>query len=195
MSYTLGEAARATGRNKSTILRAIKAGMMSATRAANGDWAIDAAELGRVYPLLAAATPSATPVTTQRNGSDTGSNNSEAMAQLMARLADKDAVIDDLRRRLDAAEEARLQADAERRQTAERLTALLTISEQRPRNPRPFRARRLGVGGGGGGKHECSGIPEHLTHCGRGKPPCRASLALMKQATAKHAACPTRGTR
>ena len=60
MSYTLGEAARATGRNKSTILRAIKSGMMSATKSANGDWSIDAAELGRVYPLLATASASAT---------------------------------------------------------------------------------------------------------------------------------------
>src|SRR3954453_7268738 len=42
MSYTLGEAAKATGRNKSTILRAIKAGVLSATREAllhgSGRW-------------------------------------------------------------------------------------------------------------------------------------------------------------
>ena len=96
MSYTLGEAAKATGRNKSTILRAIKAGVMSATRdPAGGGWQIDPAELHRVYPAVADATANAT----LRNG--------DAMEELRARLADKDAVIDDLRRRLDVADEER----------------------------------------------------------------------------------------
>jgi hypothetical protein len=135
VSYTLGEAARATGRNKSTILRAIKAGVMSATRSANGDWAIDAAELGRVYPLLAAALPSATPTTTPdatiRNGSGNGHEAErngveiDGTAQLLARLEDAQATIADLRRRLDAEAE-------ERRQTQAKLTALLTDQRSAP---------------------------------------------------------------
>jgi excisionase family DNA binding protein len=52
MSYTLGTAARATGVSKSTIYRAIKAGRMSASRADTGDYAIDPAELHRVFPPL-----------------------------------------------------------------------------------------------------------------------------------------------
>jgi hypothetical protein len=126
MSYTLGEASRATGRNKTTILRAIKAGVMSASRTTNGDWAIDAAELARVYPILAnglaTVTPAATPHATKRNGSDSGSSNGagiDATAQLLARLEDAQATIADLRRRLDAEAE-------ERRQTQARLTAVLT---------------------------------------------------------------------
>ena len=129
MSYTLGEAARVTGRNKSTILRAIKSGMMSATKSANGDWCIDAAELGRVYPLLASSLATATSATTPHatksngfgNGHDAERNGVEidGTAQLLARLADKDAVIEDLRRRLDTEAE-------ERRQTQARLTALLS---------------------------------------------------------------------
>jgi hypothetical protein len=50
MSYTLGTAARATGLSKSTIHRAIKAGRVSAGRSDTGDYAIDPAELHRVFP-------------------------------------------------------------------------------------------------------------------------------------------------
>jgi hypothetical protein len=49
MSYTLGTAARATGLSKSTIHRAIKAGRVSAGRSDTGDYAIDPAELHRVF--------------------------------------------------------------------------------------------------------------------------------------------------
>src|SRR5262249_41429518 len=56
MAYNLATAALATGVNKSTILRAIKAGRLSATRDETG-WTIEVAELHRVFaPLPAAAT-------------------------------------------------------------------------------------------------------------------------------------------
>jgi excisionase family DNA binding protein len=54
MSYTLGMAARATGLSKSTIYRAIKSGRISAGRSDTGDYAIDPAELHRVFPPLPA---------------------------------------------------------------------------------------------------------------------------------------------
>jgi hypothetical protein len=49
-SYTLGTAAKATGKNKSTIHRAIKSGKISATRDDSGTYHIDPAELHRVFP-------------------------------------------------------------------------------------------------------------------------------------------------
>jgi hypothetical protein len=52
-SYTLGTAAKATGKNKSTIHRAIKSGKISAIRDANGSYEIDPAELHRVFPPVA----------------------------------------------------------------------------------------------------------------------------------------------
>ncbi len=52
MTYTLGEAAKATGKSKPTIHRAIKSGKISATKKADGSYAIDPAELHRVYPVL-----------------------------------------------------------------------------------------------------------------------------------------------
>jgi hypothetical protein len=58
-SFTLGTAAQATGTAKSTILRAIKAGRISAQRDDIGQWQIDPSELFRVFPAL--ALPGATP--------------------------------------------------------------------------------------------------------------------------------------
>ena len=53
---SLSEAAAATGLNKTTVLRSIKSGKISGTRDPLGQWAIDAAELHRVYPPVADAT-------------------------------------------------------------------------------------------------------------------------------------------
>ena len=59
MQYTLGQAAKATGKNKTIIQRAIKAGKLSADFK-DGQYSIDPAELHRVFPPLqhpAAETP------------------------------------------------------------------------------------------------------------------------------------------
>jgi hypothetical protein len=52
MTYTLGTAATAVGINKSTVLRAIRSGKISAAKDEHGNWSIDPAELHRVYPPL-----------------------------------------------------------------------------------------------------------------------------------------------
>jgi len=55
MKYTIGQAAKATGRSKSLISKAIKDGKISATRAGTtltSPMEIDASELFRVYPML-----------------------------------------------------------------------------------------------------------------------------------------------
>jgi hypothetical protein len=98
-AYTLTQAAAVVGRNRSTILRAVKAGRLSAARdEASGEWRIEPAELQRLYTVAPAS------------GVDQGaalSRNSDATvdAELRARLADKDDQITDLRRRLDLATE------------------------------------------------------------------------------------------
>jgi hypothetical protein len=49
--YSLAQAAAAVGRNRSSVLRAIKAGKISAVRdEATGEWRIQPAELHRLYP-------------------------------------------------------------------------------------------------------------------------------------------------
>jgi hypothetical protein len=52
-SYTLGEAAKATGMSKSSVLRAIKSHKISAAKdEVNGVWLIEPAELHRLYPRV-----------------------------------------------------------------------------------------------------------------------------------------------
>jgi excisionase family DNA binding protein len=56
MGFGLREAAQQAGTSKSTILRAIRAGRLSAVRTDDGGYDIQAAELFRVYPPKADAT-------------------------------------------------------------------------------------------------------------------------------------------
>ena len=60
MPYSLQSAATACGVNRSTILRAIKSGRISATKDDVGAWVLEPVEVHRVYPLV--AVPEATPV-------------------------------------------------------------------------------------------------------------------------------------
>lgn len=109
MSYTLGEAARATGKAKPTIARAIATGRISASRSDTGSWQIEPAELHRVYPMAG-----------QSNGIMLrGVLGESAGTSLAERVAEQAETIRDLRARLDASE-------AERRQLSERMTGLLT---------------------------------------------------------------------
>ncbi|MBV8844135.1 MAG: hypothetical protein JO307_15110 [Bryobacterales bacterium] len=130
----LTEASKLTGKDKTTIHRAMKSGRLSFSVGDDGDRQIDPAELERVFPIKLQNWESEV---APRNRKKTGSNQTQ-IAQLSAqleiertktaaleeRLADKDGVIDDLRRRLDREGEERRQAQA-------RLTALLT--DQRPK--------------------------------------------------------------
>jgi hypothetical protein len=52
MSYSLVTAAAATGVSRTTVLRAINAGKISAERDAQGAWVIQPGELHRVFPPL-----------------------------------------------------------------------------------------------------------------------------------------------
>src|SRR5689334_9294206 len=50
MAYSLKQAADATGRTRSALLRAIQTGKVSAKKTEMGEWEIEPAELHRVYP-------------------------------------------------------------------------------------------------------------------------------------------------
>ena len=87
MSYTLAEAATACGINKSTVLRAVKAGRISGTKDEFGTWHVEAVELHRIFPpaAAAAASPEALP------------RHAPADAATDALVAELRAVIADLR--------------------------------------------------------------------------------------------------
>ena len=99
MVYTLGEAARATGKSKATISKAIKSGRVSARKDETGTFHIDPSELHRVYPPTVSSEHKETPETTPEN-TDTSGTIREVQARLEAaheRLSDKETVIADLR--------------------------------------------------------------------------------------------------
>lgn len=117
MPYTLKQAAEAIGKSKPTVLRAIQAGRISATRdEATGGWRIEPAELHRIYPTSATVTVREAVNGMVRNGPEIAET-----PELRARLDDAHRTIEDLRRRLDV-------ADEERR----RLTAILADQRAAP---------------------------------------------------------------
>lgn len=99
MVYTLGEAAKATGKSKATISKAIKGGRISAHKDETGTFHIDPSELHRVYPPSVYREQSETPANTTEKVDIYGTIK-ELQARLEAareRLSDKEAVIADLR--------------------------------------------------------------------------------------------------
>jgi predicted RNase H-like nuclease (RuvC/YqgF family) len=109
MKYTLGTAAKATGKSKSTISRDIKNGKISAIHRDNGSYEIDPSELHRVYPAVSC--------NSSRNGSiediethGTGSESRAIKAEVDG-LREQIELLknerNDLRRRLDQESEER----------------------------------------------------------------------------------------
>lgn len=99
MVYTLGDAAKATGKSKATISKAIKSGRISATKDETGTFQIDPAELHRVYPPTVSSEQKETPRETPDEQEKSGLIR-ELQARLEAaheRLADKEETISDLR--------------------------------------------------------------------------------------------------
>ena len=99
MVYTLGEAAKATGKSKATISKAIKSGRISAKKDETGTFNIDPSELHRVYPPTVSNKQNETPVNASVKTDNDGTIR-ELQARLEAaheRLSDRDGVISDLR--------------------------------------------------------------------------------------------------
>ena len=122
-SFTLGTASQATGTAKSTILRAIKAGRISASRDELGQWVIDPAELARVFPLLAipGATSEHTPVVRDATAIERDAATDVLVAELRAALAGLRQDRDDLRQDRDRWHEAYENEQAAHARTQETL--------------------------------------------------------------------------
>src|SRR3954451_24309350 len=139
MAYSLAQAAKAVSRDRSTLLRMIKIGKLSATRdEASGAWIIEPAELHRVYPPAGPHVENQgdaqihTPVHTP----DPTAQIATLQARLDAaevRFADAYETIADLRHRLDQADTDRRQALDRLAAAQERIAALLT--DQRSTTP------------------------------------------------------------
>lgn len=119
MPYTLGQAAKATGRSKPTILRAIQLGRISAVKSALGNWQIEPVELHRVYPALLTAEQQAPAEAERYETPSNGTPVAEHNRVLSERLAEKDRLIEDLRSERDRWRE---ESDSWRKQAQSLLT-------------------------------------------------------------------------
>lgn len=116
MPYNLVEAGKAIGMGKSSVPRAIRKGVISASRdPVTGGWAIDPAELHRAFPAVACGTAN----------NQGGTAETDAMRELRARLDDSQRTVEDLRRRLDTATA----------QLGEALQQVRLLTDQRPVPP------------------------------------------------------------
>ena len=141
MKYTLSQAAEATGKNKTTIQRAIKNGRISASKNDTGAYQIDPSELHRVFPI--ATTQQTESNESQQEATPKETSNLERIVDLekeVAVLQERNAglveqkeqlseTVSDLRKRLDSADG--------------RITALL--QDHRPQDHRERQKSFLGI--------------------------------------------------
>jgi hypothetical protein len=124
MKYTLGGAAKATGKSKTTIQRAVSKGLISALKEKSGRYSIDPSELHRVFPMIPSETVSKpSQVDTSRPLDET---------PLKMKIEALEAMLE---REREALTEMRTDRDAWKQQA----TALLGGPERKRRSWRPFR--------------------------------------------------------
>ncbi len=121
MKLSLRQAAAAeVGKSKSTILRSIQSGRLSADRTEDGGWAIDPAELFRVYDA--------------RSGAHTGAEGQDAPHELAGEIkalqAQLEALRDTVRRLDDQVVDLKSQRDGWQKQAE---TANLLLTDERKR--------------------------------------------------------------
>jgi hypothetical protein len=133
MPYSLQSAATACGVNRSTILRAIKGGRISASKDELGAWVIEPVECHRVYPLVAVdgANAVAVPDRAPRD-SATDALVSELRGMIARMGQEHERAIGDLQRDRD-----------EWREQAKRLALGAPKAEEAPEKPRPWSWRWL----------------------------------------------------
>lgn len=138
MAYTLGEAAKATGKSKTTIAKSIKTGRVSASKKEDGSYLIDPSELHRVYPMdsspqspsLQQDTPPHSKVNTELSAKIRELES--VLYATQQRLADRDEQLAHLREDRDR-EVGYLRTDLERwQQQAQQAQALLTDQRAKP---------------------------------------------------------------
>jgi len=129
MSYTLHQAATATGLHKTSILRAIKSGRISGAKDDNGQWHVEPVELHRVFPPVAERNESTD--AEQRDAALDLAEAHQRARQAAHALSELQATLDDMRRDRDC---WRDQAQASMRQ----------LTDQREHERRPWWRRMAG---------------------------------------------------
>lgn len=126
---SLAQAAKLTGKSKSTLTRAIKSGRMSAARRADGTFGLDPAELLRVYPDAV------------RGASDGASRNGDPVASDAAQKSEISALRDDLAEARQQAAVAQALADERARSLEAAERNLADLRRLLPAPPGPVSSR------------------------------------------------------
>lgn len=127
--FTLGQAAKATGRSKAGILDAIRGGRLSASRDDKNQWQIDPAELHRVYPLIVQWE-----VKTEQ---DQTPLNAQELRHFQEKIGFLERIISGLESERDNWRERFDKEAAERREAQTKLTALLAHQPEPKAEPTP----------------------------------------------------------
>ena len=128
MKYSLGEAANATGKQKSTILNALKKGRLSGKKNDSGQWEIDPAELHRVYEAVS---------------SNSAKNDKTERYETPNKTGVLEANIEALQQQLERERELNRDLQQDRDHWRQQATALLTDQRQKsPQKPVQGRIRR-----------------------------------------------------
>lgn len=142
MFYTLSQAAKVTGKDKSTLSKAVKKGRISAIRMEDGSYRIDPAELHRVYPPAKEVQP----------GHPGSSVDHSAIGYPLSppRLAELEAKLEAARERERLKDEMITELRTDRDHWRQQATALLTDgrekSPQKPVEGRLMRAWGILIG-------------------------------------------------
>lgn len=102
MRYTLGTAAKASGKSKTTIQRAITKGKISAQKDEDGSYSIDPSELHRVFPPVTPETVSGVPQQDATRPLDETPELRAKIEALEAMLAREREALDEVREDRDA---------------------------------------------------------------------------------------------
>ena len=152
MHYSLTEAADATGKHKSTILRALQAGKIPSAKDVHGNYQIEADELFKVYPAIVrndgdapanAIEPTSATVRNEATDAqpDAISAQLDAVQQVSeqksSQISDLQSTVADLQKRLDQAEADRRLLESDRREASsgaarqiEQLTGVMALKER-----------------------------------------------------------------
>lgn len=106
MTLTLRQAADKCGKSRSTVHRALKSGKLSGSRDDDGTWSIDPAELARVFPWDAHDHGNRDDAEHGRDGAGDSSAVLAVKVDMLEQQLERERdTVEDLRRRLDKAEE------------------------------------------------------------------------------------------
>jgi hypothetical protein len=116
MAYTLGQAAKACGKSKSTLSKAVKAGKISVSKNDDGSFHIEPVELFRVFPAVS-------------QPGEGEHNEHQSTPKETVKNTEKDMELIELRIKLEAAHDRIRILEQDKEDWKQQATSLLTVQQ------------------------------------------------------------------